>query len=120
MIAVLSNYHSTCLVCFSFLFLITGDGDKPRNVTSYDLISNNPNYAPAHATSAEEKRVQLDKGIRIVTLAPGQRLNLECEAVLVTGLIMIVMLGCWQGACKVVSSRHCLNEIYSDCAHKQR
>lgn len=42
-----------------------------------------PNYAPAHAASSEEARANLDNGIRIVTLAPGQTLRAECKAILV-------------------------------------
>ena len=57
--------------------MTVGEGNKPIDVTSKDLISRNPNYAPAHITGSSEE------GIRIVALAPGQALRVECEAILV-------------------------------------
>ncbi len=75
------NIDVTCIV--PFRFLRAGRGDKPINVTSKDLKTTHPNYAPAHAASSEEARANLDNGIRIVTLAPGQTLRAECKAILV-------------------------------------
>lgn len=63
--------------------LDVGEGNKPILVTSDDLKSRNPNYAPASATSAAEARLQGNNGISIVSLAPGQAINVECEAILV-------------------------------------
>ena len=42
----------------------------------------NPNYAPAHITGSSEESLE-GEGIRIVALAPGQALRVECEAILV-------------------------------------
>ena len=54
-------------------------------VTSKDLISVDPDVQPVHfATSAEEAETQ-DDGIRIVKLAKGQELQLECRARLGVG-----------------------------------
>ena len=60
-----------------------GDGNKPILVTSDDLKSRNPNYAHASATSTDEALAQGNHGISIVSLAPGQAIRLECEAILV-------------------------------------
>ena len=65
------------------LFSLPGTGDRPLNVTSKHLKSLNPYYAPAHATSQAEAIAQNNEGIRIVSLAPGQTLHVECEAILV-------------------------------------
>ena len=68
----------------SFVILLKiGDGNKPILVTSDDLKSRNPNYAPASATSTDEALAQGNHGISIVSLAPGQAIRLECEAILV-------------------------------------
>ena len=72
-----------CTVTFNID--VTCRGDKPINVTSKDLKTTHPNYAPAHAASSEEARANLDNGIRIVTLAPGQTLRAECKAILGVG-----------------------------------
>lgn len=72
-----------------------GDGNKPILVTSDDLKSRNPNYAPASATSAEEARNQGNHGISIVSLAPGQSISLECEAILVEGCFNALMCRVW-------------------------
>lgn len=62
---------------------LIGRGDRPINVTSKDLKSHHPNYAPAHAASLEEAQANNENGIRIVALAPGQSLRVECKAILV-------------------------------------
>ena len=70
--------------CLNFVILLKiGDGNKPILVTSDDLKSRNPNYAPASATSTDEALAQGNHGISIVSLAPGQAISLECEAILV-------------------------------------
>ena len=65
------------------ILLKIGDGNKPILVTSDDLKSRNPHYAPASATSTDEALAQGNHGISIVSLAPGQAISLECEAILV-------------------------------------
>ena len=80
------NTGAECYVYMFVVYSIEGNGDKPINVTSKDLISHNPNYAPAHAASQEEDQAQQHKGIRIVSLAPGQSLSVECDAILVVSL----------------------------------
>lgn len=68
---------------YGCVFSVTvGEGNKPIDVTSKDLISRNPNYAPAHITGSSEEALE-GEGIRIVALAPGQALRVECEAILV-------------------------------------
>ncbi|KNB46321.1 RNA polymerase [Blastocystis sp. subtype 4] len=64
---------------------VTCRGDRPINVTSKDLKSLHPNYAPAHAASMEEAQANNENGIRIVALAPGQSLRVECKAILGVG-----------------------------------
>ena len=82
-------------------------------VTSDHLKSRNPNYAPASATSSAEARNQGNHGISIVSLAPGQAINLECEAILVFFILSSHVLGSWKAAHKMVSGWNSLNEIYS-------
>jgi len=64
-------------VCFTLNVTCTEDSCV---VTSKDLISVDPDVSPVHfSTDAEEADTQ-DDGIRIVKLAKGQELQLECRA----------------------------------------
>lgn len=59
--------------------------DETRDVTSFDLKSENPNVQPANYSSDEEN--VSNHGIKILTLGRGQCLKLEAEARLGIGKI---------------------------------
>ena len=91
MLAVCIIFIITTVIVIDIMDI--GDGDKPRLVTSKDLIPRPAEYAyaPANATSIEEANNQLNNGISIVSLAPVQRLNLSCEAKLVFFFIFFLL-----------------------------